>query len=109
MLDVKYMELHSSKKLKDEDYQLIKDGQRWRMLLGRGECRTGGYDIRVEKITFRAGILQVTVRFKDPDPHEFVTMMITYPTREYMLELEDELSKTIFQAENGDILKVIHI
>ena len=109
MEKVEFTELNSLKKLTREDYQLIKDGQQWRIILGRGECNTGGYDIKIEQIIIQTGVLQVVVSFQDPDPQAFVTMMITYPTRTYSLELNQEVKKVVFQDEQGKILRLIHI
>lgn len=109
MPKINFTELNGLNKLEKEDYQLTQDGQQWKILLSRGECNTGGYDIEVEEVTCQAGVLRVVVSLEDPDPDAFVTMMITYPTREYALELNQEFKKVVFQDKHGDILKVIHI
>ncbi len=51
------------------------------IIVQRGECRTGGYAVAVDRIETgpRPGELTVTVRRTDPGPDDFVTMVVTYP------------------------------
>ncbi|AZR74291.1 hypothetical protein BBF96_13295 [Anoxybacter fermentans] len=108
MEKIEFSEVKEVEQLKVEDYKCMKEDGQWMLILARGECRTAGYDIFLKEVTIDEGVLTAIVSYKDPDPAGFTAMVITYPTRKYILKLEKEPQKVIFKDENGDILKVIH-
>ncbi len=109
MKSIEFTEIKDLQNLKMEDYQCVKEDGQWNLILARGECRTGGYDIKLKEVILEDTVLKAVVMFKDPDPKGFVTMVITYPTRKYLVNLNQEIKEIVFQRENGNILKVIHI
>lgn len=46
----------------------------------RGLCPTGGYAVVVESVELLARVLKVRLRHVDPSPHDFVTLIPTYPS-----------------------------
>lgn len=104
---VKFTEVRELQKLMQEDYLLVQEGNQWFLLIGRGECRTGGYDIRLKDLTLKEGLLTATIEKHDPKPSTMVTMVITYPTRKYRLELTEKPKEITFQQASGHIIKVI--
>lgn len=46
----------------------------------RGLCRSGGYSVRVQDIKHSPDTVTVTVHYRDPEPGELVTLMMTEPS-----------------------------
>ncbi len=46
----------------------------------RGLCPTGGYAVVVESVELLGRVLKVRVRYVDPSPQDFVTLIATYPS-----------------------------
>lgn len=104
---VKFTEVREVEKLMEEDYLIVQEGDQWFIIIGRGECRTGGYDIFLKDLTLEDGLLTATIVERNPKPGMMVIMVITYPTRRYRLELKEKPEKITFQQPSGDIIKVI--
>ncbi|MCK4259417.1 MAG: protease complex subunit PrcB family protein [Halanaerobiales bacterium] len=109
MCKISFSEIEDVRNLLKEDYLCENKGDHWVLTLGRGECRSGGYDILLKDISFENGILKAIVSKKDPKPGAFVTMALTYPTRQYSFEITEVLVQVIFESELGNILKTINI
>ena len=61
------------------------------VIVYRGLCPTGGYDINVEDVQFRSeeDEFTITVSLVDPGPDDFVTMMLTRPTKVVRLRIDE--------------------
>ncbi|MGE5485402.1 MAG: protease complex subunit PrcB family protein [Ignavibacteriales bacterium] len=46
----------------------------------RGLCRSGGYSVKVQDIKRGPEAVTVTVQYRDPEPGEVVTLMMTEPS-----------------------------
>lgn len=106
-MKVKFVEERDVQRLRHEDYQLIEEDGQFYLLIGRGECRNGGYDIRLKDLILEKNVLTAIVEMRDPEPGMMVTMVITYPTRKYHLDLTEMPKEISFQQASGEILKVI--
>jgi histidinol-phosphate/aromatic aminotransferase/cobyric acid decarboxylase-like protein len=49
------------------------------LIVARGEKRTGGYKVKIEKVVASVGDTEVTYTITDPEPGQIVTQVITYP------------------------------
>lgn len=61
----------------------------WTVVVAMGEQRTGGYEIRVEKITVTASVVTVRVKRTVPPPGGVVIQVITYPADAVRLKRSD--------------------
>ena len=59
--------------------EAIRTGSGLRITAYQGEQRTGGYAIRIERITKAGSELRVVARFTAPAPDAMVTMALTSP------------------------------
>jgi hypothetical protein len=90
MKAVSFCEVQPAPRMMEENYALVKEDGKWMLTLARGQCRTGGYDIRLSAVVMDEGVLKVTVDFVNPAPKSFVMMVITFPVRKYELLLKEE-------------------
>lgn len=59
--------------------EAVREGGGLRITAHQGEQRSGGYSIRIERITRVANELRVHARFTEPGPGSFNTMALTSP------------------------------
>ena len=59
--------------------ELRNDAGKWLVTVYQGQKNTGGYAIRVEKLTVGGTILRVRARFTAPGPSDIVTQALTSP------------------------------
>lgn len=107
MMKVDFEQVEGVQASKVENYRFLKEDGDWVVILARGECRNAGYNISLKKAELDNNQLELTVKFKDPEPGMMVAMVITYPTRKYLLKLTEKPEKVIFKTVKGDILKAI--
>lgn len=71
-----------------------------------GECATGGYDIRIHRISKRRGQLIVHIKIQRPRPQDLVTMVVTYPGHIVSIPRETlvGVKTVIFQNQNRELL-----
>lgn len=104
MKPVTFCEVQSAPRMMEENYVLGKEDGKWMLTLARGQCRTGGYDIRLQSVVMEGAVLQVTVEFINPAPASFVTMVITFPVRKYELLLTEEPERVVIALDSGKVL-----
>jgi len=49
------------------------------ILVARGTCPTGGYQVRIESVVHQPDAVWVVIRYRDPRSRESVTMAMTSP------------------------------
>ncbi|MCK9221953.1 MAG: protease complex subunit PrcB family protein [Limnochordia bacterium] len=71
-----------------------------------GKCSTGGYSIKIEKVTKRKGQLIVHTKIQRPGPEDIVIMVITYPGHVVSIPKKalDGANAVIFLDQNQRIL-----
>lgn len=107
MEKIRFTETKPVPRRMEPGYLCAKEDGHWVIVLARGECRSGGYDIQLRDLTLDNGVITAVVSQRNPDPHGFATMALTYPTRKYVLELERDPVQVVFCEEQGDILDII--
>jgi hypothetical protein len=72
----------------------------------RGLCRSGGYAVRICDIARGSDAVEVTVHFRDPQPGELVTLVMTEPYDVVFVSREGlrpgETLEFRFRDQNGD-------
>lgn len=98
MKKVKFVEVNAQREA-EEDYRLEQGvGGKWFLVLARGECRSGGHDIRLIDVELDNGVVTATVEKINPEPGAFVTMAITFPVRKYELDLHESPKEIRFKV-----------
>lgn len=72
--------------------EAVRTGSGLRITAYQGEQRTGGYAIRIERITKAGSELRVVARFTAPAPDAMVTMALTSPAHRVTV---DETADTV--------------
>jgi hypothetical protein len=89
-------------------YRVVADGSAaWMVLVAMGEQRTGGYEIRVEKITLAGSVVTVSVKQSVPPPGGVVIQVITYPADAVRVKRSDLPAgnlRVVFQDAGGQKL-----
>lgn len=98
MAEIKFTEIRPAERVASTEQSLRNMDGKWVVTLARGECRSGGYDIELVEANEENGVLTLVYETYDPDPGSFVTMALTYPTRKYVLHLQEEPKKVIYQC-----------
>jgi len=68
------------RRVEDAGVEAVRAGNGLRITAYQGEQRSGGYAIRIERITRVANELRVHARFISPAPDSMNTMALTYPS-----------------------------
>ncbi len=64
-----------------ESLASIVDLDKWFVVgVHRGLCRSGGYSVKIEDIKRSPHTVTVTVHYRDPEPGELVTLVMTEPS-----------------------------
>jgi len=72
------------------DYQVTADSSAsWAITAAMGEQRTGGYSIRIDRLTLGGTVLTVTVSTTAPAPGAVTIQVITYPSDTVRVKRED--------------------
>lgn len=102
---VAFHEVLSAPRMLEANYVMAKENGKWMLTLARGQCRTGGYDIRLQDVKLNdEGVLKVAVKMVNPEPYAFVTMAITFPVRKYELLIAGEPVRVEVSSETGELL-----
>lgn len=101
MKPVAFHEVQPAPRMMEENYMVVKEDGQWVLTCARGQCRTGGYDIRLKEVLIDEGVLRATVELVNPAPGSFVTMVITFPVRKYELSLTEEPKRVEIQTDTG--------
>lgn len=109
MEKINFTETKPVARLSEPGYQCVNEDGHWVIVLARGECRSGGYDIQLRDLTMENGVVTAVISERNPDPCGFMTMALTYPTRKYVLELEHTPVQVVFRKEEGNIVEVIDL
>lgn len=106
---IDFTEISEVENLTEEEYLCLMDQDELTLIVGRGECNTGGYDIRLKEVFVEDNVLTAVITHIDPDPAAFVIMVITFPTRKYVFHVDEDIKKIVIKKDEGEILKIIHI
>ena len=75
-----YFDYYSSEQRKEKYTKSInKDGYTY-AIVSYGEKNTGGYDVKVESVSFVDGKFHIKSKFTSPSPNSNVTLAFTYPS-----------------------------
>ncbi len=86
------------------NYEVTRGEDGWRIVASMGEQPTGGYAIRIRRITVTGQRMTVTVERLSPPPGSVNIQVITYPSDAVRVKASDlpsgELS-VVFQDQHG--------
>lgn len=103
--DVPFERVNAPGSITVASYRVVPDGSAaWTVSVAMGEQRTGGYEIRIEKITLAAKLVTVSVRRTVPPPGGVVIQVITYPADAVRVKRSDLPAgdlKVVFQDTEG--------
>ena len=68
------------RRVEDAGVEAVRAGNGLRITAYQGEQRSGGYAVRIERITRVGNELRVHARFIEPAPDSMNTMSLTYPS-----------------------------
>jgi len=75
------------------------------ILVARGVCPTGGYQVRVERVVRQPDGVRVLIRYRDPRPRDSVTMTMTSPVDAVLVPREQLPAEKpwvfIFRGQDG--------
>jgi hypothetical protein len=77
----------------------VAEGSATRITAYQGAQRTGGYAIRIERITRAADELHVTALFSEPPPGSFTTMALTSPA--HTVTVDDSAPVAVLFDQTG--------
>lgn len=109
MKKIKFTESYDVSRISEPHYHCANENGMWEIVLARGACKTGGYDIHLHDLTMDNGVLTAVVHRQNPEPGSFCTMAITFPTRKYILDLDTAPTQVIFKDMQGEDLEVIYL
>ncbi len=76
-------------------------GDKMYIMVSSGERPTGGYEISIEKVQLKNGVLEILVQETEPGEDEIVTQALTYPHK--ILSLEEEFTEIrVFTTEREE-------
>lgn len=90
----------------EKGYQVIQNNDKYIIVIGSGEKRTGGYSISVTQVEDNEGKTIITVKETGPAQGEMTTQVITYPV--VAIQIGNNISPN-FVVENtkGEVFKKI--